>query len=52
MGPKELSREQSVCSLGTAYDRFFATQENKKAMLFCSWIPFQHAFALDALSVA
>ena len=31
---------------------FFATQENKKAMLFCSWIPSQHAFALDALSVA
>ena len=30
----------------------FATQENKKAMLFCSWIPSQHAFALDALSVA
>ena len=30
----------------------FVTQENKKAMLFCSWIPFQHAFALDALSVA
>ena len=30
----------------------FATQENKKAMLFCSWIPSQHAIALDALSVA
>ena len=30
----------------------FATQENKKAMLFCSLIPSQHAFALDALSVA
>ena len=30
----------------------FAFQENKKAMLFCSWIPSQHAFALDALSVA
>ena len=30
----------------------FATQGNKKAMLFCSWIPSQHAFAMCACAYA
>ncbi|XP_060587794.1 uncharacterized protein LOC132743278 [Ruditapes philippinarum] len=30
----------------------FATEKNKKTMLFCTWIPSQYAYATDALSVA
>ena len=41
MGPKELSREQSVCSLGTAYDRSFCDsgEQESNAVLFMDSIP-------------
>ena len=41
MGPKELSREQSVCSLGTAYDRSFCNsgEQESNAVLFMDSIP-------------
>ena len=41
MGPKELSHEQSVCSLGTAYDRSFCDsgEQESNAVLFMDSIP-------------
>ena len=41
MGPKEFSREQSVCSLETAYDRSFCDsgEQESNAVLFMDSVP-------------
>ena len=43
--------QQIFVKLGTPMIDLFASAENRKVQIFCSWLPHPEAYALDALSI-